>query len=41
VRHFLDYLVAAFGDEPPWDRIPPPRTVRAGHPHGERKRSQD
>lgn len=21
VRHFLDYLVDAFGDEPPWDRV--------------------
>jgi DNA-binding transcriptional LysR family regulator len=28
VRHFLDYLAAAFGDEPPWDRFrqaPPAR----------------
>jgi DNA-binding transcriptional LysR family regulator len=25
VRSFLDYLVAAFGNEPPWDRMPPQR----------------
>lgn len=29
VRRFLDYLVAAFGDEPPWDRVAPPRQPRA------------
>jgi DNA-binding transcriptional LysR family regulator len=26
VRRFLDYLVEAFGDEPPWDRGAPPRS---------------
>ncbi|MGA7778929.1 MAG: LysR family transcriptional regulator [Paraburkholderia sp.] len=29
VRHFLDYLVAVFGDEPPWDRIQPQPAARA------------
>ncbi|MGV2289925.1 LysR family transcriptional regulator [Trinickia sp. YCB016] len=28
VRHFLDYLVAAFGDEPPWDHIQAKATRR-------------
>lgn len=27
VRRFLDHLVAAFGDSPPWDRMPTPRNV--------------
>ncbi|MFM0247948.1 LysR family transcriptional regulator [Paraburkholderia sediminicola] len=39
VRHLLDYLVAAFGDEPPWDHVTPPRTVRARRSHGEPKRA--
>jgi DNA-binding transcriptional LysR family regulator len=29
VRQFLDYLVAAFGDDPPWDQIEPRRAARA------------
>jgi DNA-binding transcriptional LysR family regulator len=29
VRHFVDCLVDAFGDQPPWDRLPPQRTRRA------------
>jgi DNA-binding transcriptional LysR family regulator len=29
VRHFLDHLSGAFGDEPPWDRIQPRPAVRA------------
>lgn len=29
LRHFLDYLAAAFGDEPQWDRIPRPRAARS------------
>jgi DNA-binding transcriptional LysR family regulator len=39
VRHLLDYLVAAFGDEPPWDHVTPPRTVRVRRSHGEPKRA--
>jgi DNA-binding transcriptional LysR family regulator len=37
VRHLLDYLVAAFGDEPPWDHVTPQRAVRARRSHGESK----
>ena len=36
VRHFLDYLVAAFGDEPPWDRIARQREVRQRRSHGDK-----
>lgn len=39
VRHFLDYLVAAFGDEPPWDNMPSRRAVRARRSHRVPKRS--
>jgi DNA-binding transcriptional LysR family regulator len=39
VRHFIDYLAAAFGDEPPWDRLQPSsaaagRADRAGGARG-------
>ncbi|MGH8779375.1 LysR substrate-binding domain-containing protein [Paraburkholderia sp.] len=37
VRHFLDYLAAAFGDEPPWDRIAPSRPVRQRRAHGSKR----
>jgi DNA-binding transcriptional LysR family regulator len=40
VRHFLDYLAAAFGDEPPWDHIAPPRVVRARRSHGSVKQAR-
>jgi DNA-binding transcriptional LysR family regulator len=36
VRHFLDYLVAAFGDEPPWDRIARQREVRQRRSPGDK-----
>jgi DNA-binding transcriptional LysR family regulator len=36
VRHLLDTLAAAFGDEPPWDRIPVQAAPRARRSRSER-----
>jgi hypothetical protein len=34
VRSLIDHLVAAFGDEPPWDRVARPRKDRTKRSRG-------